>query len=126
LAKGKRDLAREQYWREILARFSDSGKTRAQFCKDEGHKVDLFCYWTKVIPQRDAELKQARASVKKKAPAAFVPVTVTDDICRPIQETNKRQAVAQINFSGGSVLLFENVDFALLKSLLQALKETAQ
>jgi hypothetical protein len=120
---GKRDLAKEQYWRKIFVRFADSGKSRAQFCKDEGLKADLFVYWKKAIEQRDAEAQAAKAPAKRNSAKDFVPVNVVDDTPKPVAKNQK--AVAQIVFSGGSVMLFENADLNILKHLLQALKETA-
>ncbi len=120
---GKRDLAKEQFWRKTFVRFADSGKTRAQFCRDEGLKADLFAYWKDVIQQRDAESKPAKARAKREPARAFVPVNVVDGTPKPVQKN--QMAVAQIVFAGGSVLLFENADLATLKHLLQALKETA-
>ncbi len=121
---GKRDLAKEEYWRKIFVRFADSGKNRAQFCRDESLKADLFAYWKSVIEKRDAAAKPAaKARAKRKSTKTFVPVNVVEDAPKPVAKQQK--AVAQIVFSGGSVLLFENADLNMLKHLLQALKETA-
>jgi hypothetical protein len=122
-SKGKRDLDKEQYWRKIFVRFADSGKSRAQFCKDEGLKADVFVYWKKAIEQRDAEAQAAKAQTKRKGAKDFVHVNVVDETPKPVTKNHK--PVAQIVFSGGSVMLFENADLNILKHLLQALKETA-
>ena len=81
---GKRDLDKEQYWRKVFVRFADSGKSRAQFCKDEGLKADLFVYWKKTIEQRDAEAQAAKSQSKRKPAKDFVQVNVVDDTPKPV------------------------------------------
>lgn len=120
---GKRDLAKEQFWRKTLERFAASGKRQSEFCKDEGLKVDALLYWRNTIRQRDAEAKSAKAAANSKAAKAFVPLNVAEETPKPVAKDQK--AVAQIVFSGGSVLLFEHADLNILKHLLRALKETA-
>jgi hypothetical protein len=116
-------LGKEQFWRKALARFSDSGKSRAQFCADEGLKADVFVYWSKAILQRDAEVKQRNTPAAQNAQQVFVPVNMTAGTNQQLARPQK--VVAQIAFSNGSVFLFDNIDLTILKHLFQALKETA-
>jgi hypothetical protein len=122
-SRGKRDLVKEKFWRHAIDRFTDSGKSRAQFCKDENLKPDLFFYWLKVIKARDAESHKVSKAARKEQAGVFAEVTVA-----PEQVANSnpaRKVVAEAVFSGGSLLVFENADFALLKHLIQALKESS-
>jgi hypothetical protein len=88
-------LGKEQFWRKALARFSDSGKSRAQFCADEGLKADVFVYWSKAILQRDAEVKQRNTPAAQNAQQVFVPVNMTagtnQQLARPQKVVWRRQ-----------------------------------
>jgi hypothetical protein len=124
-AKGKRDLIKERFWRKVLERFVASGKSRNKFCAEEGLSTDLFVYWSKVIPERDAEAAASEeAAVVETVPEVFVPIAVADNSNEQIG--GQRRAVAEIVFAGGSIFLFNGVDSTVLTSLFMALREAAQ
>ncbi len=80
----------------------------------------MLVYWTKVIQERDAALVHDTSEIRSEV---FVPIAVTDHGNQQIGGQHK--AIAEVVFSGGSILLFKGVDSAMLKALLQALRETA-
>jgi hypothetical protein len=110
---------KERFWRKAIERFRSSGKTRSEFCADESLRVDMLVYWSKVISERDGELVTEDSVL---APKFFVPITVADHDSP--QSRTHQQAIAEIVFSSGSILLFKGVDSVLLKALFQALRES--
>lgn len=118
--QGKRDLAKERYWRKALARFATSGKTRAEFCAAEALATHAFDYWQRVILERDAE-PQGNDPSHETESTTFVPIVVAEHAAR----SNVRQlAAAEIVFAGGSVFLFSGIDSATLVALFRALRES--
>jgi len=77
-----RDLGRERYWRQVLARRESSGATVRAFCRQEGISESSFHYWRREIARRDAEtscdeLPIANGEpVAEQPPARFVPVSI--------------------------------------------------
>jgi hypothetical protein len=64
---GRRDLAKEQYWRELVERQASSGQSVRTFCSHEALDENAFYSWRRTIRQRDAPAKP------NKTPPAFVP-----------------------------------------------------
>ena len=120
---GKRDLAKEQFWRRALARFATSGKTRAKFCDDEGLSSHVFKYWDEVILERDAERHAQQARAVEFSTEAFIPVFVAEKSANEPPDHSK--PVVEFVFTGGHALVFKSVDLATLKMLLLAIRETA-
>jgi len=48
------DEQKENYWREIVARFSTSGLSNDAFCKKKAIKAQAFCWWRGEIGRRDS------------------------------------------------------------------------
>jgi len=121
--QGRRDPAKEQFWRKALARFATSGQTRSTFCAAEGFALHTFKYWDRKIMERDAlqQSKQIRAA--ELIAQSFVPVLVPGMNDEPQQEHSK--PVVELVFTGGSAFLFKGVDLATLRILLLAIRETA-
>jgi len=72
---------REQCWRERIAACESSGKTIAQWCRDEGIAVALYLWWKKEIKRRDraqavtpvfAEVRPAQVSFIPPSPLEVV------------------------------------------------------
>jgi hypothetical protein len=119
--RGKRDLAKEKFWRKALERFAASGKSRPQFCADEGLAVHAFDYWNRVILDRNAQ-QQAEDSSGRPDPVTFLPVLIPEERSNR-QASGSQQPVAEIVFAGGSVLLFNGIGSAMLRDLLRAVRE---
>lgn len=70
----RRDLVKEQYWRDAVAGWQSSGLTKTQYCRRQNLRLNVFCGWQKIIRQRDAETKHLAvpqlASKQLKTPLA--------------------------------------------------------
>jgi transposase-like protein len=52
---GNRDIAKEQYWRQVLADWQSSGLSIASYCRQKDIKQYLFHDWRRQVQKRDAE-----------------------------------------------------------------------
>lgn len=68
---GRRDVAKEQYWRELIERQAASGQSVRTFCAHEALDENAFYSWRRTIRQRDAPAKP------DKTPPAFVPAVLS-------------------------------------------------
>ena len=87
----KRNLAREQYWRDMHAQWDASKLSKSEFCRRHSLRLNAFCGWQRKIALRDMEPKtltaQKRIGDRETTNAAtgnihpphFVPVIVTGD-----------------------------------------------
>jgi transposase-like protein len=75
---GRRDVAKEQYWREVVERQAASGQSVRAFCAHETLDENAFYSWRRTIRQRDAPAKPNRT------PPSFVPaLRVSESIAAP-------------------------------------------
>ena len=127
---GNRDLGKEAFWREAFLRFAVSGQSRAEFCAQNGLKLDNFTYWKTTIKQRDVAARKAKREAKSNNPAeAFVEVINQPDLKSEIPKQDFcmpeiSEPAAKIVFAGCTLHLFNNVGLAMLKNLFQALRES--
>ena len=49
------DLAKDSYWREMIADWHSSGLSQAEFCRRHGMKRDNLSNWVRRLKVRDAE-----------------------------------------------------------------------
>ena len=68
---GRRDVAKEQYWRELVERQAASGQSVRTFCAQEALDENAFYSWRRTIRRRDAPAKP------NKTPPAFVPAVLS-------------------------------------------------
>jgi hypothetical protein len=117
---GKRDLKKEQRWREIIAEWKLSKLTGAAFCRQAGLKESTFYSWLKVIAVRDREVK-GRAS---NGEAAFVPITVKagdgTEIWKPGETRLER---VEIWFQNGDVIRAAAITPRAVAELLTAVSK---
>ena len=67
---------REQCWRERIAVCASSGKTVAQWCRDEGIAVALYHWWKGEIKRRDrAHAVTPVFAELRPAPVSFIPAS---------------------------------------------------
>jgi hypothetical protein len=71
MAKRQRDLEREAFWRESLARQRRSGLSVRKWCSREALTETTFYYWQRALAQRDRESSLVSADVP-----AFVPLVL--------------------------------------------------
>lgn len=103
MAKGAtRDKRRETRWRRLVRKRERSGLTVRQFCHENDLPESAFYYWRRELLRRDGDRDEAKQEQRKRpsppaapgTPAAFVPVTVT-------QETRPDAAHIEIELSDG-------------------------
>ncbi len=68
---GRRDVAKEQSWREVIERQAASGQSVRTFCADEALDENAFYSWRRTIRQRDAPAQPS------KTPPSFVRAVVS-------------------------------------------------
>ena len=101
------DRDKEQFWRQMFARWRASGLSIATFCEDAGLSQQSFYRWRRLLRQRTSRLHQQRqpqavdAATEKAATAIaqplplFVPLAV---------ESIAAAAVLEVVVRGGRVI----------------------
>ena len=121
--KPTRDLAKEKFWRQAIARHAVSGLSQQEFCKREGINPNTFSTWKEIIRQRDADGTGVKISAPAKKDmqerATFVPIAVAG--VESVAATAPF-VVAELHPSG-LVCILSGADFDTLRALLTALKE---
>ena len=85
MAKGTtRDVAKEAYWRRMIARQADSQGSIRAWCRKQGVNEATFHWWRRVLARRDAEGKPPVRGDTKTRSTAFVPVRITEDRSKPV------------------------------------------
>jgi hypothetical protein len=57
---------REGIWRERLRQWRESNQSQAAFCKEHGLSENSLSHWKRVISERDAEARSAKAATSNK------------------------------------------------------------
>lgn len=77
MARGDRDLGKEQLWRGILQEWEHSHKPVRAFCVERGLVESCFYAWRRTIARRDGKYAPSPKSGNSPEPMpAFVPVEV--------------------------------------------------
>ena len=105
MAKGDRDVAKEQFWREAVARQASSGLHVRAFCHQEQLTESAFYAWRRTIRERDCQVKPA---------SPFVPAVMTSDETRGADFT--------LELAGGHVLRMPRISTEQLADLIVALE----
>lgn len=133
----RRDLAKEQYWRELVAKHRASDLSVREFCANAGVAENSFYAWRRELALRDAEaangaveceqeqekLETARQQPKRKPSArasnaaAFVPVTLSN--------LPSASAVEIALPSGVTLRVAAGCDEATLHTVLSALETSS-
>jgi hypothetical protein len=71
---GRRDVAKEQHWREIVERQAASGQSVREFCCEQALNENSFYAWRQTIRQRDGRAKQTPQA------GAFVPAVIRESV----------------------------------------------
>ena len=114
---GNRDLKKEKYWSEIIERHKRSGKSQAQFCKDESLNAHKFYYWNSVLAKRQKGKTRA-IPAKTQATIPFVPLNVLNSF-----ELNKPATPEQIEISKIVLRISASTDRTILACILQSLEK---
>ena len=83
MARGQRDRAKEQHWRQHLAAWRQSGQTVRAYCRAEGLSEPSFYAWRRTLSQQRRTTAANRPAAPAKpvlstAASAFVPVRLVD------------------------------------------------
>jgi hypothetical protein len=97
--QGKRDLAKEQFWRKALTRFAASGKSASQFCVEEGLSPATFNYWERAIKERNNAAQIKPTAPPENEQSDFVAVMVKDK--KEEMAPGVAKPVAEVVFAGG-------------------------
>ena len=115
MAKGQRDLVREQHWRERVAEWVTSGLSIRAFCDQHQLTETTFHHWRRELRDRDDAAAAAPARPR------FVPVTVLpngDPLTRSVGPVDVR-------CPSGHVVTVPVGDTATLRTLFAALASLA-
>jgi hypothetical protein len=115
---GNRDVEKEKYWSEIIERHKRSGKSQAQFCKDESLNAHKLYYWNSVLAKRQKGKNRATL-LKSPATIPFVPLKVLDSF----ELSNQSDAHEQIEISKIVVRISASIDRTTLACILQSLEK---
>jgi len=87
-----RERDREQTWREIMARWEQTGLSQQAFCEREQIKLTTFGYWRRELKRRDSQgesvkpraalssLTQESSTARNTEAPLFVPVQVSQTL----------------------------------------------
>lgn len=76
MARGRRDVEKEQFWRLVLEEQQSSGLGVREFCRRESVSEPSFYAWRRELRRRDGDARPARQAAK---PARkLIPVEVVD------------------------------------------------
>jgi hypothetical protein len=114
----RRDAVKEQFWRKAIAKFTTSGLTKSQFCKQEKLKMDVLRYWMETIAKRDKEQISPEPLPDQMEKGTFLPLIVAAER-NPSERLpgTKQMAVAEMLFADGSVLLFNGITRETVQAL---------
>ena len=141
---GNMDGEREGFWRSKLNQWRESGKTQAEFCREQGFSANTFSSWKGVIARRDDEARRAARSArvsmktaeKQGDPAESVPAFLrfsVSDVAENQDSANERPPRAQATqapsiaaelidaSSGRRVRIFNGADQPTVAAVLSAL-----
>jgi hypothetical protein len=77
MARGDRDLTKEQFWRNIFQEWEQSKKSVRAFCAERGVDETKFYCWRRTIAKRDGTYAPSPKGDKSSQQApVFVPVNV--------------------------------------------------
>jgi hypothetical protein len=77
MARGDRDLGKEQFWRGILRRWDSRKQTVREFCAEHGVSEASFYSWRRTIAVRDEQAARLNSATPAAGdPPTFMPVQV--------------------------------------------------
>ena len=79
---GHYNKEREQYWRNIVTAWRQSGELKSHFCRSHEIKLSHFCTWEKKLRERDLKRKEsgsAASAASVNRPRVRKPSSVSTD-----------------------------------------------
>ena len=116
-----RNLRKEHHWRQLLARYQQSGLSVRAFCAQEGCSEPSFYAWRRELAARDQQAASAQrpAGKHRLARRAFVPVHVVPDA---MPATGTLEVVLR---SGQLLRVSTGCDVTWLRQLIAQLEQAA-
>lgn len=118
------DEQKENYWREMVARFRTSGLSKDVFCKKEDIKAQAFCWWRGEISRRDSGRKRTASPAPLPTARMFVPLKTAESPAILLASTPK--VVAEIDILQGTVQIFDNAATQTIAMLFAAIRRSAE
>jgi transposase-like protein len=115
MAKSKRSVEKEEFWRLVLDEYQRSGLTARAFCEQQGISAPSFYAWRRKIQKRDSRGRQTPTADQN----CMVPVNIVDTIrSRPNHDGTVATSLIEIVTPTGFTL---RVDQAMLPQRIAAL-----
>lgn len=135
----------EDFWRIKVNQWQQTGKTQAEFCKEEGLNANTFSRWKRLLPKRDLQARRSArtrqrsvaANTSRVGTAEAGPAFIRLELSDPGEESTaatKRvplpeQAAAPVSVAaelidlgnGRRVRIFNGADQPTVAALLSAL-----
>jgi len=116
-----RSVEKEQYWREVIDGWRQSGGSVRQWCSERHVSEPSFYSWRRVLAERDAAAVCQQAggqnSGQRPAQKGMLPVEIM-----PVR-SQQEPAPLEITFAGGTHLLVRaHCQAALLREVLAVLR----
>ena len=111
VGRGKQNRVREQFWRDLLKQFADSGQSVRGFCKSRSLSEPSFYGWRRRLAEREAATGSGERLPS--APPAFLPVRIAG------QATGQMEIVLD---GGRRIRLYGPVDRAALAEVVTVLE----
>jgi transposase-like protein len=110
-----RDPHKEQFWRDVLSCWPESGLTIRAYCRQRGVSEPSFYAWRRLLAQRQEPARPADAA----GPVTFVPLTVQSTMA-----DRAEPPVELILANGRRLRLPVGVAASVVRDLLVVLEET--
>jgi hypothetical protein len=121
MAKRRRSMEREVFWRDALRRHDTSGLSVRAFCRREKLHESAFYFWRRAVAERDAEAAVGTAATKPKTARArepeFLPVVL---------RRNAPAAGLSLELRSGNVVRFGALPTELIVAVIRALEAEAR
>ena len=85
LRRTRRDPVKEQFWRQTLRDWIDSGKSRAEFCRVRKLSANTFDFWRRELAKRDRHQTPDRSNASGQPKPILLPVKIVSGL--PLQIT---------------------------------------
>ena len=115
---GRRDPAKEQFWRDTVQQQKHSGLSIRAFCDQESLKPGAFSWWRRELAKRDREKQTTTSRPKQREASPFVPVQLVPD---PSQNQNFT-AIEIVLPAGPTVRVPSGFDTQALTGVLDVLE----
>jgi transposase-like protein len=79
MSQQRRGSSREQFWRETVAAWQESGQSVRAYCRRQRLQEASFYFWRRTLQERDRHLQERDRQGSATVQAKFVPVRVVPE-----------------------------------------------